>query len=37
MQENNLLVGNVFRVIDDYLFICLTIGLNYVPMIFCCN
>ena len=31
MQENNLLVGNVFRVVNDYLLICLIIALSYVP------
>lgn len=30
MQENNLLVGNVFRVVNDCLFIHLIIALNYV-------
>lgn len=30
MQENNLLVGNVFRVVNDYLYIHLIIALNYV-------
>ena len=30
MQENNLLVGKVFRVVNDYLYIHLITALNYV-------